>query len=289
MNETAFPSRQELKSRAKSLIAQSFFPCCALGLLIVLAGFALNWFLQNSGGAIDLYYWDCASSDIQTSFRLGEDGLFAAMRLEEYGIGLSVAVTPAIFGAFLLARLAATAVFAPLRLGCLENLWAIRRGERRRLRDVFQWYTDWKKAGKAILLQVLLWAERAALTLIFSLPALAVLCLLPVTSARVSAAMWLFLLALAAVWCIMTQFEPVRFQLARAPETGIGGALIYGRSVLTRRHGAYLKFRLSFLIWELLNSLSQDLFQLYLFPYLNLSAMEFVLEAERQIKETYKF
>lgn len=288
MNTASFPSRQELKARAKSIMSRALIPCCGLGVLTVLALFVSSWFLQNSGGAISLYYWDTALSDIQTSFLLSEDGLFAALRLEEYGLGLSVAVTPAVLYTFLLVRLIAAAVLAPLQLGCLDCLWAVRQGTPKRMWDAFRWYTEPKKAVHAILLQLFLWLERAVLTVVFSLPALALLYFLPASEMRFSAAMWLLLLGQAAVWCVMTQFEPVRYQLARAPEMGIGGALLYGRSVLTRRRGAYLKFRLSFLIWELLNAFSQGLFQVYLFPYLNLAAMEFTLEAEQQIKETHK-
>lgn len=284
MNETAFPSRQELKLRAKGMMSRAFFPCCALGVLMVLGVLVSSWFLQNSGGAISLYYWDAAGSDIPTSFLLSEEGLFAALRLEEYGLGLSVAVTPTVLYTFLLVRLIAAAVLAPLQLGCLDCLWAIRQGAPKRMLDVFQWYIDLKKAARAILLQAFLWLEQAVLTVVFSLPALAVLYFLPATEVSFSTALWLLLLGQAAVWCVMIQFEPVRFQLARTPDAGVGSALRYGRALLTRRHGAYLKFRLSFLIWELMNAFSQGLFQFYLFPYLNLAAMEFTVETEQQIK-----
>lgn len=261
--------------------------CFALGLIFVLATYAINWFLQNSGGSFNLYFWETVGNDIQTSFQLSEDGLFAALRMEEYGVGLSVAITPSVILTFLLVRLVATAILAPLHIGCLDNLWAVHRGAPKRLREVFHWYTDLKKAGKAIVLQVFLWIEQMVLTVVLSIPALAVLYFLPADISVFSAAIWLLLIAQAIVWCIMTQFLPVRYQLARSPEQGVRGALNYGRAVLTRRHGQYLKFRLSFIIWELLNTFSQGMFQFYLFPYQGLSNMEWLQETERQFQLQY--
>lgn len=268
-------------------MGQAFGACFTLGLAAVAAVVLTDWFQQKAGGAFLLYYWETAANDIQTSFRLGEEGLFAALRMEEAGVGLSVVITPQVLGTFLLVRLVATAVTAPLRLGCMDNLWAVRMGVPKRLRDVFRWYIDPKRAAKAIFLQVFLWVEKAVLTVVFSLPALALLSWFPVTTTLFSAALWLLLLGQAAVWCVMTQFEPVRYQLARRPELGVGGALGYGRAVLTRRRGAYLKFRLSFLIWELLNAFSHGLFQLYLFPYQGLANLEFLLETESRIRQEY--
>lgn len=287
MSNNTFPSRPELKSRAKKIMGQAFGACSALGLIIVLATYGINWFVQNSGGALKLYYWDTASNNIQTSFQLSEAGLFAALRMEEYGIGLSLVITPSIILTFLLVRLVATAISAPMHIGCLDNLWAVHHGIPKRFREVFQWYSNLKHAGKAIILQVFLWLEQVVLTVVFSLPALAVLYLLPADISSFNAAVWLLLIAQAAVWCIMAQFQPVRYQLARRPEQGVRGALLYGRAILTRRHGQYLKFRLSFIIWELLNSFSQGIFQFYLFPYQGLSNMEWLLETERQIRQGY--
>lgn len=287
MKHCTFPPHSELKLRAKQIMGQALRACSSLGLFITLATYAANWFLQNSGGAFNLYYWDTSNNDIQTSFQLSEAGLFAALRMEEYGVGISVAITTSILLTFLLVRLAATAIFAPLYIGCLDNLWAVHHGTPKRFREVFQWYTDLKKAGKAIVLQVFLWLEQMVLTVVFSLPALAVLYLIPADIFSFYAAIWLFLFAQIAVWCIMTQFQPTRYQLARHPEQGVRSALVYGRAILTRRHGHYLKFRLSFVIWELLNNFSQGILQFYLFPYQGLANMEWLLETEHQIRQEY--
>lgn len=288
MNDSSFPSHTELKLRAKKSMGQAVGACCALGLAMVAAAYAANWFLQNSGGAFNLYFWDTAANDIQNRFSLSEAGLFAALRVEEYGMGLSVAITPSVVLTFLLVRLVATAVFAPLSIGGLDNLWNVQRGEPKRFREVFHWYIDFKKAGKAILLQVILWVERIVLTVVFSIPAAAVLSLLPADMNTFSAGLWLFVLAQAIVWCIMTQFQPVRYQLARYPELGVGNALRYGKAILTRRHGQYLKFRLSFVIWELLDNFSRGVFRFYLFPYQGLSNMNWLEEAEKQVRREQK-
>ena len=285
MNHSTFPSHAELKLRARRAMGQGIGACCALGLAMVAAAYAANWFLQNSGGAFNLYFWDTATNDIQNSFSLSVAGLFAALRMEEYGMGLSMAITPSVILTFLLVRLVATAVFAPLSIGGLSNLWTVQRGEPKRFREVFHWYIDFRKAGNAILLQVILLMVRMVLTVVFSIPAVAVMNSLPAHMNTFSAGLWLFLLGQVIVWCVMTQFRPMRYQLARCPEQGVGNALRYGRAVLTHRHGQYLKFSLSFAIWELLDNFSQGVFQFYLFPYQGLANMSWLEEAEKQMRQ----
>lgn len=287
MNRNTFPTHTELKIRAKKTMGQTVGACCALGLAMVLASYGANWFLQNSGGTFDLYFWDAATNDIQNSFSLTEAGLFAALRMEEYAMGLSIAITPSVVLMFLLVRLVVTAVLAPLSIGSLDNLWAIQHGAPKRFREVFRWYGSVKRAGSAIVLQVFLWVEQMVLTVLFSIPALAVLYLLPMDLFSANAAIWLLLGARAVVWCIMTQFQPIRYQLARSPEQGVRKALRYGRAILTHRHGQYLKFRLSFLIWELLDTFSQGVFQFYLFPYQGLANMNWLDEMEKQAGREY--
>lgn len=281
MNHNTFPSRPELKLRAKKSMGQAFGACSALGAAIVVVTLLVNWFLQRSGGAFMLYYWDTASSDISSSASLSADGLFVALRLEEAGVGLSAAITPAVLLTFILVRLAATVVVAPMRVGCLDNLWAVRRGEVRPFRAVFVWYSDLRRAGRAILLELILAAVQMVLQGLFCIPALLVLARSNGGLVGCTAAIWLMILGQAVVWCLMTQLMPVRYLLSRRADMGVGAAFQDAWKLLHGRHGQYLVFRLSFIIWELLNNLTRGMMNLYLYPYQGFSNMEWLLEAEK--------
>ena len=274
------PPRPELKTRAKRWMAQALGACVALGAAIAAAQLLADAFLQRSGGALPLYYWATATHDIQSGVTLSAQGLFAALRLEEAGFGISVAVTAAALGTFLLVRLAVAVVLAPLRAGCLDNLWAVQRGTPRPLRAVFGWYTDLRRAGRAVLLELILTLVQMVLMGVGCIPALAVLVGSGGSLTGFTAAIWLMLAAQAAVWCAMTQLTPARTLLARRCDAGVGAALRQCRDVLRSRRGQYLVFRLSFWFWELLNNLSRGILYLYLFPYRGLADLAWIEEAE---------
>lgn len=274
-----FPPSAELKLRARGVMGRSYGACTALGAAVAVMCLLIDWFQQNSGGALLLYYWDAAANDIPNSFSLSAQGLFAAMRVEEYGVGLSLAVTPAVLRTFLLARLAAAVVTAPFKMGCLDNLCRIRQGQPRPFRAVFGWYADLRRTGQAVLLEVVLWLIQLVTEAVLLTPALLVLARSGGELSRISAAMWLVVLGQGAAWCVMTQWTPARYLLARDGK-GVGSALRTGQAVLRGRRMKYLLFRLSFVIWNVLNSLSRGLFNLYLYSYQGLAELEWLAEVE---------
>lgn len=277
------PARLELKTQAKRRMGQALGACSALGAAVAIAQLLADAFLQRTGGAFPLYYWDTASHAIQTSVSLSAQGLYAALRLEEMGIGLSVAVSPATLLTFVLVHLCAGVVIAPLRLGCLDHLWAAEQGAPRPFRGVFGWYTDLRRAGRAAALELILGCAQLALLGLCCIPAVAVLVGSGGSLAGFTAATWLFAAAQAAVWCAMTQLTPARYLLARG--SGVGAALRQSQAILRRRRGQYLVFRLSFWIWDLLNNLSRGILSLYVFPYEGLANMGWIEAAERENAE----
>lgn len=281
MNHNLFPSRPELKIRAKKTMGQAFGACSALGAAVVVMTLLADWFLLRSGGTFSLYYWDTASNDIPSSASLSMDGLFAALRLEDAGVGFSVVVTPAILLTFLLVRLAVTAVLAPMRVGCLDNLWHVKRGEVRPFRAVFVWYTDLRRAGRAILLEIVLAAVQLVLQGLLSVPALLVLVRSGGSLPGFTAAIWLLVLAQLIAWCLITQLLPARYLFSRSPDKGVTAAFREGWALLRCRRGQYLTFRLSFLVWELLNNVTRGMMNLYLYPYQGLANMEWLEEAKK--------
>ncbi len=275
------PARLELKTQAKRRMGQALGACSALGGAVAIMQLLADAFLQRTGGAFPLYYWDTAGHAIPDSVSLSAQGLYAALRLEDMGIGLSVAVSPAMLLTFALVHLCAAAVTAPLRLGCLDHLWAVRRGEVRPFRGVFVWYTDLRRAGRAVLLELLLCAVQLALLGLGSLPAAAALVVSGGGLTGFTVAVWLFAAAQAAVWCVMTQLLPARSLLARKADAGVGAALRECRALLRSRRGQYLVFRLSFWIWDVLNNLSRGILNLYVFPYVSLAGMGWIEAAEQ--------
>lgn len=281
MNEQLMPAAT-YKGRARQKMGQYMGACCTLGAAVVVVSLLISWFLQNSGGALSLYYWSTDESSIQTSVSLSAQGLFAALRIEEVGIGFSVAVTAAAFGTFLLVRLLATIVTAPFRGGCMENLWQIHRGQMRPFRAVFSWYSDWRRAVSAVCLEVLLAVIQGLVQVILWLPGLLMLARSDGQLSAVTAAMWLVLLGQVLAWCVMTQLAPARFLLARDPERGAWGALTACGRLLSRRRKKYFLFCLSFILWEVLNTLTRGMMDLYLYGYQGLANMDWIECAERE-------
>lgn len=283
-----FPPSAEMKLRARGAMGRAYGACIGLGAAFAAMCLLVNWFQQNSGGLLLLYYWDAAANDIPNSISLSAQGLFAALRLEEYGVGLSVAITPEVLRRFLLVQFAALVVTAPFKLGCLDNLCRIRQGQPRPFRMALGWYTDLRRTGQAVLLEVAIGLIRLVTEAVLLAPALLVLARSGGELGRVSLAMWLFLLGQGAAWCVMTQWTPARTLLAR-DQAGVGAAFRAAQELLRGRRFRFLVFRLSFVIWNVLNSLSQGLFNLYLYPYQSLAELEWLAEAGQRTGKTDNF
>lgn len=282
MKQQPLTARAELKLRARRCMGgKNFAPCATLAAAVVVAALLAQWIYMSSDGVINLYYWSTAESDIQTSFSLSRQGLFAALRIEEAGAGLSVAITPALLGTFVLVRLLSTAVTAPLNVGALDNLWAIHRGETRPFGTVLRWYTDLRRAGRAVVMQVLLQAIHTLLQLVCIVPGVLVLTRSGGSMTAVTFGLWLMIAGQAAAWCLMTQLMPAKFLLARNCEMGVRAAFREGWTLLRGRHGEYLYLWLSFALWEVANLLVRGMMALYLFPYQGFANMEWLTECER--------
>lgn len=281
-----FPTTKELKLRARHHMAGAFGACLTAALLLVLAGFLLTELLRRTGGAIGLYYWDTASNDIQSSLSLSAEGLFAALRVEEAGMGVSVAVTPVMLGKVLGMQLLCAALIAPLRLGCFEQLWAVRRGEPKPSLTLFSAYADIRRGGQAVVLEVILTAIQLVLQLILFLPALLLLRAMGPTLQGVTAASWTMILGMAVAWCLMTPFLPARYLLSRERPATAWGALKAGFALLRGVSGRYLRFRLSFAVMELFSAFTNGIFDIYLFPYQGLAAIEWIESREGELGGT---
>lgn len=266
-NNTIYSTRPELKLRARKQMGQAFGACSILGFLVAIVGMLVNAFQQRTGGSFLLYSWDTASNDIQNSVTLSAEGLFAALRVEEMGVGFSLVITPAVLGTFLLIRLITTVVTAPFKLGCLENLWWVCRGQPRPVRMAFSWYADVRRAGKAVVMEVVFWLVQTLLQGILLIPALLAAVRSDGGLVGLNLASWLLVLSQLVVYCLMTQIMPARYLLSGEPDKGVGKAFREGWALLRGRHGQYLLLRLSFIIWDLLNNLSRGMFNLYLYPY----------------------
>ena len=265
------PPRAVLKSQARWRMGQAMGACLTLSGVLVAAQFILYSLQISSGSGIPVYLWSTDSQTIQTGAQLSADGLFAALRVEQAGVGLSVAITPAILAAVVLAQLLTTVVLAPLKVGAIENFHVLVEGTVPLFRSVAAWYLDLKRAAGAILVELALLVCQCVLELVLSLPALLLLWRSGGDLDTISAAFWLLLAAFALAYCLMTQLAPARYLLACNPAAGPAAAFRETFRVLKGRRGSYLLFRLSFLPLEIISSLTRGVFQFYLFPYQGLS------------------
>ena len=281
-----FPTTKELKLRARHSMAGAFGPCLTAALMLTLATFLLTELLKRSGGAINLYFWPTAESDIGTSLSLSAEGLFAALRVEEAGMGFSLAVTPAMLGKVLGLQLLCAALAAPLSLGCHEQLWAARRGEPKPLLFLFAPYTDLRRGGQAVVLEVILTAIHMVLQGILYIPALLLLNSMGPSMDSFACAMWTMLLGLVVAWCLMTPFVPARYLLARYDDVTVRSALAWSFALLRGVTGRFLRLRLSFAVWEICSALSNGIFDIYLFPYRGLAAIAWIEAREDEMRDS---
>lgn len=283
-----FPTSKELKLSARRSMASAFGPCTLAAFLLVLAGFLLSELLGRTGGAIPLYYWSTAGNDIQSSISFSAEGLFAALRVEEAGMGISVAITPDLLLRALGMQLLCALLIAPLRLGCFTQLWAVRRGQPLPLSRLFAPYADLRRAGQAVLLEVLLTAAQLLLQLLCALPALFLLLSAGPTMTGAAAASWTLMLGMAVVWLLMTPLLPSRWLLARSDSTTAFGALRDSFALLRGAGGRYLRFRLSFVILELFSAFTNGIFDIYLFPYQGLATAAWVEAREQEMRAVHE-
>ena len=283
----SFPTTKELKLRARHSMAGAFGPCLTAALVLMLATFALTELLKRGGGAINLYFWDPAVSDIQSSLSLSAAGLFTALRVDEAGMGISLVVTPAMLGKVFGLQLVSAAVLAPLSLGCHRQLWAAQRGESKPLPHLFAPYADPGRSGQAVVLEVILAAIQMVLQGILFLPALFLLKTMGPTMDGFVCAMWTMLLGLVVAWCLMTPFLPARCLLARTDAATAFGALKDSFALLRGVCGRYLRLRLSFAVWEICSGLSNGIFEVYLFPYRGLTTLAWIAAREEEMRENH--
>ena len=282
----SFPTTRELKLRARQHLAGAFGPCSTAAFLLVMAGFLLTGLLNRAGGHINLYFWQTAANDIQSSLSLSAEGLFAALRVEEAGMGISVAITPAMLGKVLGLQLLAAALIAPLRLGAYQQLWAARRGEPKPGLHALAPYADLRRAGQAVVLEVILTAIQLVLQALLLIPAVLLLRDVGVSMEGVAAVMWTALLGMALAWCLMTPFVPARYLLSRSETATAGQALAGAFALLRGATGRYLRLRLSFALWEIISALSNHVVDLYLFPYRGMAAIAWIEAREQEMRDS---
>lgn len=274
------PSRSLLKYRARWRMAQALSACLTLSAVLVALEVLMAAFQVTAGGVIPLYLWSTAEQTVQTGASLGPDGFFAALRIESVGLGLSVAITPRIASALVLTQLLVAAVVAPFKLGAIENLYLLAQGTLRPFRSALQWYLDLRWAAGASLIELVLFLCWAVLSLFFALPGLALIGLSDGNLNWIAAASWLILAALFLAHCLMSQLVLTRCLFARSPQAGPLAAFRACFRILKGRRSQYLTFRLSFLALELINQLTRGIFNIYLFPYQNLSDILWLEAAE---------
>lgn len=279
-----FPTTKELKLRARHTMAGAFGHCITAAFVLTMVGFLLTELIGRAGGAVNLYFWETAVSDIQSSLSLTAKGLFAALRVEEAGMGISVAITPEMLLKVFGLQLLAAALIAPLRLGAYGQLWAVRRGEPKGVLSLFAAYADLRRAGQAVVLEVVLTAIQLIIQALLLIPAVLLLGDVGVTLEGVAAVMWTVLLGMALAWCLMTPFVPARYLLARRETATAGQALAGAFFLLRDAVGRCLRFRLSFAVWEICSALSSGVLDLYLFPYRGLAAIAWIEAREEELR-----
>lgn len=291
---------RSLKSRARETMRRFVAPCLAASSALLLVSLVGTLLLGRSGGLIFPGLLDTAQfhvgtglwsaspqwlTDIGLGSYAAQGGALAALRVESARLIMVYVLPWAQLRPWLVATVLAFLLSAPMRYGCLSQLWQVAEGHPAPPKGALAWYLDLRLTLKALGLQLVLGLWEWGAQLVCMLPAMGLMVLCAGAPGR--SPVWYLILALLvggmlAGYYVSLLLAPARLLLARRPEGGVANALREGWTALKGRRRAFFLLQLSFLPWHLVSLFSYGVTDLVIFPYQQLSTIYFLDPAPEQ-------
>ena len=285
------PPRRGMKLLAKRMMLNSV--CMRVTLVVVcveMALFGLRYFFGGvlSYGLVSLAEYGATTSGIY----FYPEGFSILFRMDLTQMVLAIPLTYAQIARFLLLGGIAFLIAAPLRLGAMERYWGVLRGDQGRVTQIFQWFREGRRLGKAVLVEFLLNVVVRLVGLVITIPALYLFYLFYTTTPSVEAyttassllqlggTVWALAAALFTFW-LHSVLLPVRYCLCAHPEYSLAMTFRRGLQSAKGFRGAFFRFRLSYILWYFLSQMSYGALDLFALPYTSLGSMLFLQEAAR--------
>lgn len=290
MNEQ-FPHRRELKFRAKRWMMHP--SCVRVTLLLVcvmLAFFGVRYLLgaNLTYALVSLENYQ----DTATGIYYNAEGFSIIFRMDLTQMVLAIPLTYDQLTAFLVAAVVTFLVLSPLRMGAMEQYWSVLRGGQPKINQVFQWYTQHGRLGKAWAVEFVLQVLVRLVGIIATIPSLYLYYTFYTTvtsleqmstgASLLQSAAALLAMA-AAIFCfwLHSLFLPVRYCLAAHPEYSLKETFRRGLRSMKGYRSRFFWYRMTFAVWFFLSQLTYNALDLFVLPYTSMASMLYIQEVAR--------
>ncbi|MDY3015004.1 MAG: DUF975 family protein [Evtepia sp.] len=289
--KSKLPSRRDMKFYAKRWMLHP--TCLRVTLLLVCMQIAFLGLRFLFGGTLNYALVNLANyGDTASGIYVTQEGISLIFRMDLTQLVLAIPMTYAQIAAFLGLSALFFLILAPLRLGAMEQYWRVLRGGQPVVYDVFPWYREGKRFGKAVVVEFVLNVFVRLVGVIAMVPSLMLFYIFYTTTPSMEAytdlsAITQFaatILAVAAVvfaFWLHSLFLPVRYCLAAHPEYTLGETFRRGLASTKGYRGQFFQFRLSYIVWFFLSNLTYGALDFYVTPYTSMGGMVFVQEVAR--------
>lgn len=285
------PHRRELKFRAKQFMLHPV--CVRVTLLLVcvqIAFFGLRYLFNGTLSYALVNLADYANT--ATGIYFNEQGFSIIFRMDLTQMVLAIPLTYAQLRTFVLLTVVIFVLLSPLRVGAMEQYWTVLRGGQTNVHQVFQWFTQAGRFGKALVVEFVLQGVVRLVAIAATIPSLYLFYQFYTNTPTVEsyttlsamtqmgASLLSIVAALFAFW-LHSVLLPVRYCLAAHPEYSLGETFRRGTQSLKGFRGKFFRFRLSYVVWFFVSQLTYSAMDLYVTPYTSLGGMIFLQEAAR--------
>lgn len=285
------PPRRGMKFLAKRLMIQPI--CMRVTLVLVCVEMALFGLRYLFGGVLTYGMVDLSQYGATTSgIYFNPEGFSILFRMDLTQMVLAIPLTYDQIARFLILGAIAFLITAPLRLGTMERYWGILRGDQGKVRQIFQWFREGKRLGKAVVVEFVLDVVVRLVGLVAMVPAVYLFYLFYTTTPSFEAftatssllqlgGTVLALIAALFTFWLHSVLLPVRYCLCAHPEYSLSLTFRRGLQSIRGFRGAFFRFRLSYILWYFLSQLSYGAMDLFALPYTSLGSMVFLQEVAR--------
>ncbi|MEG2000235.1 MAG: DUF975 family protein [Evtepia sp.] len=282
------PLRYELKQRAKKKMGKSF-PNWIKGIILFVAlevGFVLLQIMMDATIPFQMFSLQ-AYANVQSGIFSDANGLRMILRMDVLHVAFAIPLTYERMQRYLFFAAMTFLVVSPMKLGAMEQCWWLQSGQKPIFREIFRWYYEWKRLWKALVIEGGLGLVWRAVGILFTLPTL-ILYSLPMTFTP-SQETLVILVAWTLMFCgvmlsffLYTVILPIRYCLSARPELSIVEIIKRGLKSTKGYRREFFKLRFSFVIWDFVSNMSYGAMDLYVFPYISVTTMEFLAEVRNR-------
>lgn len=291
MTKTTLP-RRDIKRAGRILMTA--LPSRRVTLFVVciqLAFFGLRYLLGGnlSYALVSLSKYADTASGIYPS----AEGITFLFRMDLNESVLAMPLTYSQLRIFLVVNVVFFLILAPLRMGAMEQYWALTRKQVPVFYQLFQWMVQLGRWAKAVVVEFMVNVLPWLVGIVCSVPSAYLYyrfysTTLTVADYTTQSAMLQFAATILAVVAALLAFWvnslllPARYCLAAHPEYSLGKVFRRGWQSAKGVRGQFFRFRLSYIIWFAISRFTYGAMDFYVLPYVSLSGMVFLQEAARR-------